>query len=70
MVDVTLGGPAEVVLGGAVTRGQPLTSDANAAAVAAAPAAGVNAFTSGFALASGVAGDVIPFHAMRGVIQG
>lgn len=69
-VDVTLSGPGEVVLGGNVTRGQPLTSDANAAAVVAAPAAGVNAYTIGFALASGVAGDVIPFHAVRGVIQG
>ncbi len=69
-VDVALGEFHEVVLGGTVTRGQPLTSDANGAAVAAAPAAGTNAFTIGFALVSGVAGDIITYFGQRGVIQG
>jgi hypothetical protein len=70
IVDIALGEIHEVVLGGSVTRGQPLTSDANAAAIAAAPAAGVNAQTIGFALVSGVAGDIIPYFGQRGVIQG
>ncbi|MER2605785.1 MAG: hypothetical protein ABTQ29_08155 [Siculibacillus sp.] len=70
VVDVALGEFHEVVLGGTVIRGQPLTSDANAAAVAAAPAAGVNAVTIGFALQSGVAGDIITYFGQRGVIQG
>lgn len=69
-VDVALGEFHEVVLGGTVTRGQELTSDANGAAVAAAPAAGANAYTIGFALVSGVAGDIITYFGRRGVIQG
>lgn len=69
-VDVKLDGLHEVVLGAAVTRGDPLTSDANAAAITAAPAAGVNAYTIGRALVSGVAGDIIPYFAVPGVIQG
>ncbi len=70
MVDVALGGFHEVILGGTVTRGDPLTSDANAAAVKAAPAAGANAYVVGRALVSGVAGDIIPYYATLGVIQG
>lgn len=70
VVDVALGEFHEVVLGGPVARGKPLTSDATGAAVEAAPAAGVNAFTIGFALQSGVAGDIIPYFGQRGVIQG
>ncbi len=70
VVDVALGEFHEVVLGGTVGRGRLLTSDANGAAVQAAPAAGVNAYTIGFALVDGVAGDIIPYFGQRGVIQG
>ncbi len=70
VVDVALGEFHEVILGGTVGRGRSLTSDANGAAVQAAPAAGVNAYTIGFALVDGVAGDIIPYFGQRGVIQG
>ena len=51
---------ADVVLGGAVTRGDLLTSDANGAAITATAAAGTNIRVIGIALVSGVAGDIIP----------
>lgn len=52
-VDIIRGGIAEVVYGGTVTRGDPLTSDANGAAVKAATGNRI----IGFAEVSGVAGD-------------
>ncbi len=69
-VRVMLDGISRVVLGGTVTRGNYITSDANGKGVAAAPAAGVNAYVIGQALASGVAGDIIPMRIMPGRIQG
>ncbi len=69
-VRVMLDGITRVALGGTVTRGNYLTSDANAKAVAAAPTAGVNAYVIGQALASGVAGDIIPMHIEKARIQG
>jgi hypothetical protein len=68
--DVVLAGLAEVKLGGAVTRGQKVTSDAAGLGVAAAPAAGANVHVVGVAHASGVAGDIIPVHLSPGVMQG
>lgn len=70
MVDYPTDGTGEVVLGAAVTRGEPLTADATSRAVTAAPAAGVNARIIGFALQSGVAGDVIDYQIAPGRIQG
>lgn len=70
LVDVVHSGLTEVVLGGPVTRGQPLTSDANGAAIVAAPAAGTNVRIGGFAFASGVAGDIIPALVQLGFMQG
>lgn len=58
-IEVVREGITPVVLGGTVTRGQWLTSDATGKAVAAAPAAGVNAECIGKAEASGVAGDYV-----------
>lgn len=69
-VRIMLEGISRVVLGGTVARGDYLTSDANAKAVTAAPAAGVNANVIGRALASGVANDIIPVHLAPGRIQG
>ena len=69
-VRVMLDGITRVVLGGTVTRGNYLTTDVNAKAVAAAPAVGVNAYVIGQALASGVAGDIIPMHIEKARIQG
>lgn len=68
--DVKMGGIAEVEFGGAVTRGQYLTSDATGRAVAAAPAAGVNASIIGVAMVSGVAGDIGSVLLSQGRIQG
>lgn len=70
IVDVPSAGIGEVVLGGAVARGKPITSDANGKGVQAAPAAGANNRIIGFAAVSGVAGDVIPYHIALGSIQG
>jgi len=69
-VRVMLTGISRVKLGGTVTRGGWITSDANAKGVAAAPGAGVNAAVIGKALASGVDGDIIPVLLAPGRIQG
>lgn len=70
MVDVIMDEVAQVSLGGAVTRGQKLTSNASGQAVVAAPAAGANVQIIGFALKSGVAGDIIPIYLIQSVMQG
>jgi hypothetical protein len=68
--DVVLSDIADVEFGGAVTRGAKLTADAQGRAVAAAPAAGVNAQVIGLALVSAVAGDVGPVLLKQSVMQG
>ncbi|WP_431477825.1 DUF2190 domain-containing protein [Massilia eburnea] len=57
-VDIVRTNLADVEYGGIVTRGQPLTADAQGRAVAAAPAAGTNNRIIGYAEVSGVAGDI------------
>ena len=69
-LDIMTHGIAPVKLGGNVTRGGPVTSDANADGVAPAPAAGANVRIIGFAMASGVAGDVIDVLVSPGMLQG
>ena len=69
-VRVMLDGITKIKLGGTVTRGQPLTSDASGQAVAAAPAAGTNVRIIGIATASGVAGDIITMLIAPSVMQG
>lgn len=59
MVDVTMAGIGLVTLGGTVTAGAELTTDASGNAIAAVPTAGVFMSVVGKALAPGVAGDVI-----------
>lgn len=59
-VRVMLDGISRVKLGGTVTRGGLLTSDANGKAVAIGAVAGTNYAVIGRALASGVADDIIP----------
>lgn len=59
-VRVMMDGISRVKLGGTVTRGGLLTSDANGKAVAIGAVAGTNYATIGRALASGVADDIIP----------
>lgn len=68
--DVVKVGPAEVRLGGTVTRGDRLTSDANGKAVAAAPGAGTNNYIVAIADASGVLDDIIPCTVLPSVLQG
>lgn len=63
-IDVELVGIAEVTLGGTVTRGALLTSDANGKGVAAAATNTV----WGVAMASGVADDVISMLIAPGVM--
>jgi len=69
-VRVMLEGITKVKLGGTVTRGQPLTSDASGQAIAAAPAAGSNARVIGLAMASGISGDIITMLISPSVMQG
>lgn len=59
MADVVQHGIGLVTLGGTVTAGAELTSDASGNAIAAVPTAGVFMSVVGKALAPGVAGDVI-----------
>jgi len=68
--DVIHLGIAHVRLGGNVTRGALLTADANGKAVAAAPAAGANNRTIGFARQSGVADDIIEAFIVPSIHQG
>lgn len=55
--DVQTDGPADVIYGGNVTRGDRLTSDASGRAITAAPAAGATVEIIGRALVTGVLGD-------------
>lgn len=69
MADIILGGLGELVLGGAVSAGDKLTSDAAGAAVVCVGAAGARREYVAEALLPGVAGDIIPVLVERGVIQ-
>lgn len=69
-VRLMLLGITRVKIGGTVTRGNPITSDASGQGVVAAPAAGVNNRIIGFAMASGVVGDIIPVLLSQSVMQG
>lgn len=69
-IDIIMDDIAEIEYGGAVTRGDLLTSDAQGRAVTAAPAAGVNARIIGQAMSSGVLGDIGSVHLNATQIQG
>ncbi|WP_319414410.1 hypothetical protein [uncultured Cohaesibacter sp.] len=69
-VDVVIFGPAEVICGGDITPGAAFTSDANGAAVAAAPVAGANAYTVGMLLANAASGDYARAFVQRGSMTG
>jgi hypothetical protein len=68
--DVIIDGLALVEYGGTVTRGDLLTADSVGRAIAAAPAAGVNARVIGVAMLSGVIGDIGSVRMAPGRIQG
>lgn len=59
IVDVVVQGVVQVELGGTVTAGAPLTSDASGRAIAAAPVAATTVRIVGFALEPGVIGDLV-----------
>ena len=69
-IDIAKEGILDIVFGGTVTRGQPITSDASGRAVAAAPAAGSNVRIVGFAEVSGVLGDIGGVFLSPGIMQG
>ncbi|MCX5512272.1 DUF2190 domain-containing protein [Kaistia algarum] len=68
MADLTIAGLADVLLGGTVAAGDPLTSDANGKAVKCNPAAGAKAAYVAFALSAGVSGDIIPVNVSPGYL--
>lgn len=68
--DVQLVGIADVIYGGAVTRGDLLTSDVGGKAVVAAPGAGVNNRIIGTAMVSGVLNDVGQVNIAPSMMQG
>lgn len=69
-VRVMLDGITRVKLGGTVTRGGLLTSDANGKAVAIGAVAGTNYAVIGRALAGGAADDIIPMLLAQSRAQG
>ncbi len=69
-IDVYRDGIRDVEYGGGITQGDPITSDADGKAVAAAPAAGVAARIVGFAEVSGVSGDIGSVSIHLGQVQG
>ena len=66
----TAGSGVEILVGGNITRGAKVTSDADGKAVAAAPAQGANAQVIGIALNSYAAGDIGDFLLAPSVMQG
>ncbi|MEO1987563.1 MAG: hypothetical protein ABGX47_13120 [Martelella sp.] len=69
-IDVVLFGPAEVVCGGDIMPGDPITADADGAAVAAAPGAGENVSLGGFLLTGAESGDFARAIVQRGTLTG
>lgn len=68
IVDAIRGGLAPVEYGGTITRGAPLTADADGRAVAANLAAATVTYIIGFAEVEGVVGDIGSVHVVPGVI--
>ncbi|WP_174800687.1 hypothetical protein [Martelella limonii] len=69
-IDVVLFGPAEVVCGGDILPGDPITADANGAAIKAAPGAGENVALGGFLLSGAESGDFARAIVQRGTLTG
>lgn len=68
--DVCLSGIFTITYGGTVTRGDPLTSDSSGRAITATAAAGANVRIGGFAMESGVVGDLGSVLLAPGFFQG
>lgn len=69
-VDVYRAGVVPVQYGGNVTRGAPLTADADGKAVAAAPGVGALSECIGYAEISGVNNDIGAVHLQRFSLRG
>jgi hypothetical protein len=70
-VRLRMSGISWVMIGaGGITRGQPVTSDGSGNGVYANPAAGTNAYIVGWAMASGVQGQLVPVLIVPQRIQG
>lgn len=69
MCDVHMGGEVPLQLGGTVTAGAPLMSDANACGIAATAAAATTRRVIGYALEPGVAGDIIKVWLAQGLLD-
>lgn len=67
-MDVVHSGTPLLEFGGSITRGNPITADADGKGVAAAPAAGARARIIGYALVSVSSGDIVPFLLAPGYI--
>jgi hypothetical protein len=70
MVDVAYGDVCEVVAGGAIAAGDPLTANAAGRAVAAVKVAGQTVRVIGFAKAAAVDGDIVDFIVAPSLIVG
>lgn len=69
-IDVAMGGIANVIAGGSITRGAKVTADSAGKAVAAAPAQGVNNQIAGICLYGAASGDLTPILLCPSVMQG
>jgi hypothetical protein len=69
-IDVVLLGETEIQVGGTIAFGSFFTADANGKAIAAAPAAGVNARTGGILTIGAVSGDIARVLVTPNRIQG
>lgn len=68
--DFMIDGIAPVISGGNITRGKPVTSDANGHAVQAAPASGADVRILGIAMEDAVANDITGVFLAQSVMQG
>lgn len=69
-VSVQVTGVARVKAGGVIAAGDPITTDASAQAVKAAPAAGTNNVVIGRALSAAASGDLVDVLLIQHTFQG
>lgn len=69
LLDIAHVGIGEVLLGGTVKLGDPLTADSAAKAIKALPANSTQVRIIGFALQDGLSGDIINYHISLGCLS-
>jgi hypothetical protein len=67
-IGIALGGVSEVVLGGTVENGEPITADGNGKGVKCTPTANTQKRYIGFATQRGDAGDIIKYRCAPGIL--